>query len=69
METKKIKEITIPIENYTGINQNSSLYNAIHQIIVFQLLSALVRGESNVVGMICLPDLYCKVGLNFIVIA
>ena len=29
METKKIKEIMIPIENYASINQDSSLYDAI----------------------------------------
>jgi len=49
-----------------GIDENASITEAIHQIIVLQLLSLLVKSGSNIVGIVRLSDLFHEVERNII---
>jgi CBS domain-containing protein len=49
-----------------SIDENASITEAIHQIIVLQLLSLLVKSGSKIVGIIRLSDLYDEVGRNIL---
>ena len=63
--TIKVKNVMSPVSE--GIDENASITEAIHQIIVLQLLSLLVRSGSNIVGIVRLSDLFYEVERNIII--
>jgi CBS domain-containing protein len=62
--TIKVKDAMSPISE--GIDENASITDAIHQIIVLQLLSLLVKSGSKVVGIVRMSDLFHEVERNII---
>ena len=62
--TTKVKNVMSPVSE--GIDENASITEAIHQIIVLKLLSLLVRSGSNIVGIVRLSDLFYEVERNII---
>jgi CBS domain-containing protein len=60
----KVKDVMNPVSE--SIDENASITEAIHQIIVLQLLSLLVKSGSKIVGIIRLSDLYNEVEQNII---
>jgi len=62
--TIKVKNVMSPVSE--GIDENASITEAIHQIIVLQLLSLLVKSGSNIVGIVRLSDLFHEVERNII---
>jgi CBS domain-containing protein len=60
----KVKDAMNPVSE--SIDENESITEAIHQIIVLQLLSLLVKSGSKIVGIIRLSDLYDEVEQNLI---
>jgi len=60
----KVKNVMSPVSE--GIDENASITEAIHQIIVLQLLSLLVRSGSKIVGIVRLSDLFYEVERNII---
>jgi CBS domain-containing protein len=60
----KVKDVMSPVSE--GIDENASITEAIHQIIVLQLLSLLVKRGSNVIGIVRLSDLFHEVERNII---
>src|SRR3989339_1872543 len=52
----KVKDIMSPIEQH--IDENETIGNAIHKIIMWQTLSILVTRDIEIVGIIRLSDLY-----------
>ena len=62
--TIKVKNVMSPVSE--SIDENASLTEAIHQIIVLQLLSLLVKSGSNIVGIVRLSDLFHEVERNII---
>jgi len=62
--TIKVKNVMSPLSE--GIDENASITEAIHQIIVLQLLSLLVRSGSKIVGIVRLSDLFHEVERNII---
>ena len=57
--TIKMKEIMTPVTE--NIDENSSLTQAIHHMIMWQALSILVTRTNEVVGILRLSDLFDKV--------
>ena len=55
----KVKDAMSPASE--SIDENASITEAIHQIIVLQLLSLLVKSGTKIVGIIRLSDLYNEV--------
>lgn len=62
--TIKVKNVMSPVSE--SIDENASITEAIHQIIVLQLLSLLVKSGSNIVGIVRLSDLFHEVEINII---
>ena len=62
--TIKVKNAMSPVSE--SIDENASITEAIHQIIVLQLLSLLVKSGSNIVGIVRLSDLFHEVERNII---
>lgn len=62
--TIKVKNVMSPVSE--SIDENASITEAIHQIIVLQLLSLLVNSGSNIVGIVRLSDLFHEVERNII---
>lgn len=54
----KVKEVMRPVTE--NIDENASLSEAIHKMIMWQTLSILVRRKDNVVGILRLSDLYAE---------
>jgi len=52
----KIKEVMIPMEE--SIDENSSLVEAIHRMIMWQILSIIVTRDNQVVGILRLSDIF-----------
>jgi CBS domain-containing protein len=63
-QTIKIKDVMNPVSE--SIDENASLTDAMHQIIMLQCLSLLVKRGSNVVGILRLSDIYHEVEQNII---
>ena len=55
----KVKDIMLPVEQ--SIDENSSVAEAIHKIIMWQTLSILVSRDKEIVGIIRLSDLYQEI--------
>ena len=62
--TIKVKNVMSPVSE--GIDENASITEAIHQIIVLQLLSLLVKSGLKIVGIVRLSDLFHEVERNII---
>ena len=54
--TKKIEEVMHPVEE--SIDENASLTEAVHRMIMWQTLSILVTRSGEVVGILRLSDLF-----------
>ena len=54
----KVKKVMRPVAE--NIDENASLSEAIHKMIMWQTLSILVRRKDNVVGILRLSDLYAE---------
>jgi len=62
--TIKVKNVMSPVSE--GIDENASITEAIHQIIVLKLLSLLVTSGSKIIGIVRLSDLFYEVERNII---
>lgn len=62
--TIKVKNIMNPVSE--SIDENATLTEAMHQIIMLQCLSLLVKRGSNIVGILRLSDIYNEVEQNII---
>jgi len=60
----KVKNVMSPVSE--GIDENASITEAIHQIIVLKLLSLLVTSGSKIIGIVRLSDLFYEVERNII---
>ncbi len=60
----KVKDAMNPVSE--SIDENASITEAIHQIIVLRLLSLLVKSGSKIVGIVRLSDLYNEVEQSII---
>jgi len=60
----KVKHVMSPASE--SIDENASLSEAIHQIILLQSLSLLVKSGSKIVGILRLSDLYNEVERNIL---
>ena len=60
----KVKDVMNPVSD--SIDADASLTEAIHQIILLQCLSLMVKSGSAIVGIIRLSDLYLEVEKNII---
>jgi len=55
----KIKEVMIPMEE--SIDENSSLTEAIHRMIMWQILSIIVTRGNQLVGILRLSDVFSEI--------
>ncbi|MDP8240209.1 MAG: CBS domain-containing protein [Candidatus Hatepunaea meridiana] len=55
----KIKKVMIPIEE--SIDENSSLTEAIHRMMMWQILSIIVKRDNQVVGVLRLSDIFSEI--------
>ncbi|MDP8205113.1 MAG: CBS domain-containing protein [Candidatus Electryonea clarkiae] len=55
----KLKQVMKPVEE--SIDENSTLAEAVHQMVMWQTLSILVKREDQVVGILRLSDLFTEI--------
>jgi len=55
----KIKQVMKPVKE--NIDENSTLAEAVHQMVMWQTLSILVTKDNHVVGILRLSDLFAEV--------